>query len=327
MPRLGIVGATGIVGQELLALISDSKFADKPPKLAASSKSAGAKLDSAWGRLEVESVSERFFSQLDFCFFCVEPQVSQNWIPRALAKNVVCVDNSSAYRMNAAVPIVIPEVNGRILETRPQLIANPNCSTAQLTVALNPIHQAFGLKNVFVSTYQSVSGAGFEALKQLYAEAQSFSDAEADVEYEYFFNVRPLIGGCDQEGICQEELKIIQETRKILEQPELPIAVTTARVGVPRSHCQAVTFVTEKDCTVERLSTVLAEAENIVVTDDPVQLYPGMCSGRNTVSVGRIRANKYHQDKSFSIWVSADNLRKGAAHNALSIVETWCGVK
>jgi aspartate-semialdehyde dehydrogenase len=321
--RVGIVGATGIVGRELLMLLAESTIEVKEMRLSASPGSVGKRVSTHLGEQAIIELNEEFFAGMDLCFFCVSGDVSRRWVPVAAARGVMCIDNSSAFRMLAEVPIVVPEVNGDLLRTGPRIVANPNCCVAQLAVVLAPIHRQFGLEEVHLSTYQSVSGAGQRALEQLereLAEAVRFNSNQ------FLFNVIPQIGPCTDEGHCQEELKIIEETRKVLNCPCLPMTVTAARVGVFRGHCQAVSFRTCYQTTCEEIRENLREAANIRLVDDELGqefLQPVMVQHTNQVYVGRIRANTQHLSRSFSLWIAADNLRKGAAHNALSIAEVW----
>ena len=322
--RIGIVGATGIVGQELVAILAASSVQICELRLAASSKSVGKKVPTHLGECTLVELNTDFFRGLDFCFFCVSAAVSSKWVPAAASQGVVCVDNSSAFRMDAEVPIVVPEVNGELLAQRPQIIANPNCCVAQLTAALHPLNRKFGLEEVNVCTYQSVSGAGEEAMRQLATEAVNYPHLNW-CRGQYIFNIIPEIGPCDPNGHSLEEQKIIQETRKILQHPQLPIVANAARVPVFWGHCEGVSFVSRAPATASQIRQCLLNAPNIVLCDEGPQ--PVSVRGANSVFVGRIRQNIWHRQRSFSFWLVADNLRKGAAHNALSILETWCEMR
>ena len=324
--RIGIVGATGIVGQELINLLADSSVTVSEIRLSASTGSVGKRVVTHLGERTLTELNAEFFTALDFCFFCVSSDISRKWVPVAAARGAVCIDNSSAFRMEKGIPIIIPEVNGHLLQTRPRIISNPNCCVAQLCVALKPVATRFGLEELSLCTYQSVSGAGYKSMNQLASEV-SKAGSNKVVKGQFLFNVIPNIGPSDLSGTYQEELKIIQETRKILDLPNLPIAVTAARVPVYRGHCEAVSFITQEYPTTEQLRHCLSLAPNIRIIDDIAkneQPQPVSVQYTNHVYVGRIRKNSHHRERSYSIWVVADNLRKGAAHNALSIVETWC---
>lgn len=317
--RIGIVGATGIVGRELVSLLAASKIKATELRLSATAGSVGKMVATHLGEQRVTKLNADFFCGLDLCFFCVSAAVSEQWAPVARAQNVTCIDNSSAFRHQGDVPLVVPEVNGELLQRRPQLIANPNCCVSPLAAALSPIHRHYGLEDLCISTYQSVSGAGQAAIAQLQAELAAGPLANQRLD-QYLFNVIACIGSCNQEGHSQEEIKIIQELRKILDLPVLPIAVTAVRVPVLRCHCQAVTFITKRKASVEQIKRVLA-ARNVVISDAPPQ--PVSVGHSNEVYVGRIRENHYHHPQSYSLWLAADNLRKGAALNALNIAEHW----
>lgn len=323
--RIGIVGATGVVGRELVSIIGDSKLGPTELRLSASSKSVGKVIPTEVGEQSVSALNLNFFRNLDYCFFCVSTELSRKWVPEAVALGVKCIDNSSAFRMEPEIPIIIPEVNGHLLNRHPRVVANPNCCVAQLAVALNPISLHFGLEEVWVSSYQSVSGAGQWAIEQLQSEcAQSPKVCKPG---QFFLNILPSIGAVDEQGHSQEESKIVRETRKILNLPGLPMSVSSARVPVLRGHCLAVSIVTELSTSAEEMGRCLAGTENIVLTKDGLSPQPAMVQYTNQVYVGRIRANKFHKLRSYSFWVAADNLRKGAAHNALKIAEKWCTLK
>jgi len=327
--RIGIVGATGIVGQELLIILAEGSFTIRELRLSASSRSVGKRVLTHLGEQSIVELDEDYFRELDFCFFCVSCDVSRKWVPVAAARGVVCIDNSSAFRIEKDVPVIVPEVNGFLLKNRPRIIANPNCCVAQLTAALNPINTRFCFEEVSVCTYQSVSGAGNDALRQLLTEADCYPNLNMD-KGQLLFNIIPNIGSSDGSGHYQEEQKIIGETRKILGLPDLPMAVTAARVPVLRGHCEAVSFTTRYPATAEQIRQCLVNAPNIKIMDDiysNTHPQPVLAQHTNHVYVGRIRENSWHKERSFSIWVVADNLRKGAAHNALSIVEAWCEMK
>lgn len=324
--RIGIVGATGIVGRELVSILGDSSLKINELRLAASPASVAKAVQTHLGERAISELNPDFFGGLDFCFFCVSSLISKKWVPVAVSHGVISIDNSSAFRMYPDVPIVVPEVNGPLLSSHPPVVANPNCCVAQLTAALYPIAQQFGLEEVVVSSYQSVSGAGQQAVEQLNGEIYSFPDIPC-LPGQFLFNVLPVIGKTDDQGHSFEESKIVQETRKVLNLPGLAISATAARVPVIRGHCLAVSLVTEVGVPAEDIRRCFASAENIVLMEDSNYPQPITVQNTNQVYVGRIRANCFHKPRSFSMWVVADNLRKGAAHNALKIAETWCNAK
>lgn len=326
--RVGIIGATGIVGRELVKILADSDIKISQLKLSASPGSVQKRVQTHLGEQYIEELDENFFEELDLCFFCVSSDISRKWVPVAAARGAVCIDNSSAFRMEYNIPIIIPEVNGEMLKSNPQVISNPNCCVAQLAVALQPLNTEFGLEDVCVSTYQSISGAGQKAVEQVKKESSQYPNLD-NKRGQFLFNVIPCIGSCDKGGHCQEEDKIIKETRKILNLPTLPMAVTSVRVPVLRGHSLAVTFTIRKEAGEDEVRKLLAQSPNIIVEDNSENQFfpqPVTAQDTNTVFVGRIRANVDYKPKSFSMWVVADNLRKGAAHNALSIAEAWCSL-
>lgn len=322
MVRIGIVGATGMVGRELLTLLQTSRLKLREIRATASAASVGKTVAGPQGPVSVEPLVPEFFAGLDFSFFCTGTEISAAWIPRALSACTVVIDNSSAFRSDPRVPLLVPEVNGKLLSDKPRLIANPNCCVAQLTPVLAPIAKAYGLSEVTVTTYQAVSGAGMARTNALAADAELYPHCSSG-RGRLLFNILPAVGSVNKQGHSGEEEKIVVETRKILNQPRLPMAVTSARVPVFRSHCLAVTLSTECACTAADLEQVLSAAKNVAVVQgtgpEPVQ-----AAYSNCVFVGRIRANCYLRHRSFSLWIVADNLRKGAADNALSIAEHWC---
>lgn len=321
MVRIGIVGATGMVGQEMLALLGESKLAPEEIRASASASSAGKILPTPLGPVTVQQLTDTFFTDLNFCFFCAGTEVSRAWIPRALKAGTVVIDNSSAYRADPGVPLIVPEVNGYLLAGRPRLVANPNCCVAQLVPVLAPVAKAFGLLNVTIATYQAVTGAGYRPTRELETDAAQFPRSAPRAD-RLLFNVLPAIGAVDSWGHCEEEKKIVHETRKILNLPRLPVAVTSARVAVLRGHCLAVSLTTENNCSASGVVQALADAANVEVYGHGPQ--PVQAAFKNCVAVGRIRANTFWGERSFSLWIAADNLRKGAAHNALAIAEHWC---
>jgi len=319
--RIGIVGATGVVGRELLSIVADSRLGIAELRLSASSRSVGKKVITPWGELVLKELNQLFFEELDLCFFCVSSTISRRWVPVATTQGVICIDNSSAFRMEPNVPIIVPEVNADLLKNGPKIIANPNCCVAQLVPVLAAINREFQLEEVWVSTYQAVSGAGQNEQKQLEDEATSYPTSD---RHKYLFNVLAGIGDEDGRGHCQEEYKIIHETRKILVCPHLPMAVNTVRVPVFRGHSLAVSFRTHRSADVQTIQGCLALAENIVLASGD-ELLPTSVAGTDQVYVGRVRENTWHKDQSFSLWIVADNLRKGAAGNAAKILERWAG--
>jgi aspartate-semialdehyde dehydrogenase len=301
-PRIGVIGATGAVGEVTLALLAERGFQQVRPF--ASSRSAGSNVLYGDGELPVEEASADVLAagDLDLCFFSVGTEQSSELVPAAVRGGAVCVDKSSAFRLTDGIPLVIPEVNGERATAHDGIIANPNCSTIQLVCALAPLHAEAGLRSVRVATYQSVSGAGAERMEQLRAQSPADGDVVMDWEFE----------GDDSD----EESKLRAETRKILELPELPFSATCVRVPVLVGHSQAVWVETEEPLGADRAREILAAAPSVIVTERPTARE---AAGGDEVLVGRIREDT--AGDGLALWVVCDNLRKGAALNAIQIAE------
>ena len=301
-PRIGVVGATGAVGQVTLALLADRGFGQV--RAFASSRSAGSKISYGNSELEVEEATAEGLgsAELDLCFFSVGTGPSSELVPAAVAGGAVCVDKSSAFRLADGVPLVVPEVNGDRAPDHDGIVANPNCSTIQLVCALAPLHEAAGLRQVRVATYQSASGAGAARMEELRSQAPVDGDVVMDWDFV----------GDDSD----EESKLRSETRKILELPELPMSATCARVPVLVGHSQAVWVETQEPLSPDQARDVLAAAPSVRVTDRPTARE---AAGGDEVLVGRIRRDT--AGEGLALWVVCDNLRKGAALNAIQIAE------
>jgi len=334
--NVAIVGATGMVGRTLIKVLEERRFPFAQLKLLASSRSANTKIETASGVYTVEEAVPEAFAGVDLAFFSAGGTVSKNLAPEAVKRGAVVVDNSSAFRLEKDVPLVVPEVNPDALAGHNGIIANPNCSTIQLVVALQPLQKAAGLKRVVVSSYQAVSGAGKAALDELMAQSRAILDgkkdfprerfphAKAKVQHQMAFNMVPQIDVFADNDYTKEEMKIILETRKILSLPALKITSTTVRVPVFNGHSESVNVEFERPLSAAEAREVLRHAPGIVVIDDPSELaypMPVEIDGRDEVFVGRIR-----QDDSvpygINMWVVADNIRKGAATNSVQIAET-----
>src|SRR5690554_989456 len=332
--RVAIVGATGAVGQELIRILEERSFPVASLKLLASPRSAGSTLTFQGEALPVEALTAQAFQGTDLVFFSAGASVSQEYAPAALAAGATVIDNSSAFRMDEEVPLVVPEVNGHLLDEGPQLVANPNCSTTILVMALAPLRRAAGLRRVIVSTYQAVSGAGARAVEELKAQVRAWLEGrplEASIlpyrdgkrHRPIAFNLLPQCDRFDELGYTKEEWKLVHETRKILGDPDLPVTATTVRVPVLRSHSESVYLETERPLAVEEARTLLGETPGVQVLDDPEeQLYPTPLetSGQDPVFVGRIRKDPF-EERALTLWVVGDQIRKGAALNAVQIAE------
>jgi aspartate-semialdehyde dehydrogenase len=318
-PRVAVVGATGLVGQTMLAVLREREFPASEIVPFASERSAGMELD---GRV-VQSLSDESIQGFDIALFSAGASVSREWGPRFVDAGAVVIDNSSAFRRDPEIPLVVSEVNPHALERHRGLIANPNCSTMQLLVALAPIHRAAGIERLVVSTYQSVGGTGKKAIDELDTQAHtSLHGMEMPAPEVYpepiAFNVIGAAGNFAQgDDHTDEERKMMFETRKILEDESIGVAVTCVRVPVRIGHSEAVNIQTREPLSAEEARALLEEAPGLVVEDVPTPL---AATGRDEVFVGRIRDDPSHP-RALSMWIVADNLRKGAATNAVQIAE------
>ena len=299
MPRIGVIGATGAVGRVTIELLRERGHDDV--RYFASARSAGTEVD---GRVVEEATPEALCAgEFDLCFFSVGTSASRELVPHAVRGGAVCVDKSAAYRLEAGIPLVVPEVNGERALEHDGIVANPNCATIPLTMALKPLYEEAGLARVRLATYQSVSGAGAQAMEKLRLTEPGAADLAMDWAFE----------GDEFE----EESKLRAETRKILELPELPIAATCVRVPVMIGHAEAVWVETEEPVPPERARELYASSSGIRVTDFPT---PGEAAGSDDVLIGRIRRDPTTPN-GLQLFVVADNLRKGAALNAIQIAE------
>ncbi|MFQ5587265.1 MAG: aspartate-semialdehyde dehydrogenase [Nitrospiria bacterium] len=325
--NVAIAGATGAVGEEMLDILASRKFPIEKLRLFASERSAGKSYPFFDDELFVETLDAADFSQIDIILGATSSGLAKDYAPKALKAGCAIIDNSSAFRMEPLVPLVVPEVNGHLVTVNQPLIANPNCSTAQMVVALKPLHDAAGLRRVSVTTFQSVSGTGKEAIEELIAQTKailSFQEVKTKVYGEQIAFNCIVNWDCDPEtGDTEEESKIVAETQKILDVPDLPVTATTVRVPVFRSHGEAVTIETERKITPNEARALLSEAPGVTLIDDPSRkIYPTPLDavGQDNVYVGRIREDK-SAENGLHLWVVADNLRKGAALNAVQIAE------
>jgi aspartate-semialdehyde dehydrogenase len=319
--RVAVVGATGVVGTTMLGLLRERRFPAAEIVPFATQRSAGRRLD---GGLTVRALNDDAdLSGFDVALFSAGGGTSREWAPRFVDAGAVVVDNSSAWRRDPDIPLVVSEVNPHALERHRGLVANPNCSTMQLVVALAPIHRRAGIERLVVSTYQSVSGTGKKAIDELDAQARASLNGDEMPEPEVYpepiaFNVIGAAGNfADGDDHTDEERKMMFETRKILEDESIGVSVTCVRVPVRICHSEAVNVQTREPISPEQVRELLAEAPGVVVEDVPTPL---RAAGRDEVFVGRIRRDESHP-RAFSMWVVSDNLRKGAATNAVQIAE------
>jgi aspartate-semialdehyde dehydrogenase len=327
--NVAIVGATGAVGEQMREVLEEREFPVAELRLLASERSSGQFLPFKGKDLQVETLNEDSFDGIDLGLFSAGGTVSAQFASAALAAGAVVIDNTACFRMDPDVPLVVPEVNAsKIVEFQSRgIIANPNCSTIQMVIALKPIHDAAGIKRVIVSTYQSVSGAGRKAMEELSQQVQAlFNGREIVTEkfpHQIAFNCIPHIDAFVGGGYTKEEMKIINETRKILGEPDMPVTATAVRVPVFCSHSESVNVQTEKKLTAADVRAILREAPGVLVCDDPEKnVYPMAIDaiGKDATLVGRIREDNSIPN-GIHLWIVADNLRKGAAVNAVQIAE------
>src|SRR5579875_4409 len=325
--RVAIVGATGLVGREFLKVLAQRQFPVADLKLLASDRSAGARLEFQGTALPVEEATPQAFRGIDYALFSAGAEVSRQLAPAAAAAGAVVIDNSAAWRMEPTVPLVVPEVNPADAFQHQGIIANPNCSTIQMVVVLWPLHQASPLRRVIVDTYQSVSGTGSAAIDELTAQTRAVLDGQPATPRVYphpiAFNVLPHIDVFLDNGYTKEEWKMVQESRKIMHLPDLPISATTVRVPVYVGHAEAVHVEFAQPLAPEQARAILARAPGVVVQDAPQAAeypLPLAAAGRDEVFVGRIRRDA-SQRCGLALWIVADNVRKGAALNAVQIAE------
>lgn len=334
--HVAVLGATGAVGQQMIKTLEKREFPIKKISFLSSARSAGTVLK-FWGEdVVVEEATPDSFNGVDIALFSAGGSISKIFAPEAVKRGAIVIDNTSAYRMDEDVPLVVPEVNEQDLKLHKGIIANPNCSTIQMVVALEPIRKAFGLSKVIVSTYQAVSGSGTAAIQELHEQTKAIIHGEPfepqvlpvkgdKKHYQIAFNAVPQIDKFMDNGFTFEEVKMINETKKIMHMPELKVAATCVRLPIETGHSESVYFEVEREgLTATGIQEVLSSAAGIVLEDNPSeQIYPMPANavGKNDVFVGRIRKD-LDEDKGFHMWVVSDNLLKGAAWNSVQIAES-----
>ena len=325
--EVAIVGATGAVGAELIQLLEQREFPLRRLKLLASPKSAGKVLKFKGEEIPVEVLSQDSFKSIDIALFSAGAARSREYAPHAVNAGAVVIDNSSAFRMEPDVPLVVPEINPADIQKHRGIIANPNCTTIIALMALYPLHKVFRVKRVIASSYQAVSGAGAKAIDELLQQTKSFLAGEAAAPevfpHTIAFNVLPQVDVFLENGYTKEEVKFVNESRKIMHHPTLRASITCVRVPVFRAHSIAIHAEFEQPISVERARDVLAKFPGLELVDDPsTKKYPMplLVAGKNNCQVGRIRADSA-LDNGIAFWVCGDQLLKGAALNALQIAE------
>ncbi|ARF18500.1 aspartate-semialdehyde dehydrogenase [Sporosarcina ureae] len=333
--NVAIVGATGAVGTKILEKLVERNFPATSIKLLASKRSAGNEIEAGGKTYIVQETTPEAFEGIDIAFFSAGGSISEKFAQDAVKSGAVVIDNTSAFRMDPNTPLVVPEVNPHELKNHSGIIANPNCSTIQMVAALKPIKDQYGLNKLIVSTYQAVSGAGVEAIDELAEQSKQFTDrseiaaevlpsASAKRHYPIAFNAIPQIDSFDESGYTLEELKMINETKKIFSDQNMSVAATCVRLPVVSGHSESVYIeIDHDDVTVKDIQSLLENAPGIVLQDDPAsQLYPMplYAEDKDEVFVGRIRKD-LDNPKGFHLWIVSDNLLKGAALNSVQIAE------
>ena len=331
--RVAIAGATGAVGQTMLSILAERNFPVRGLRLLASERSEGKVLHFKGEEVKVEQLTERSFEGIELALFSAGASRSKEFAPEAVRAGALVVDNSSAFRMDPTVPLVVPEINPEAARRHSGLIANPNCTTVVTVMALKPLHEAAKVRRVIVSSYQAVSGAGAQALEELKQQVLAWvkgEPAEAKVfPHPIAFNLIPQVDVFEASGYTREEMKLVHETRKILEDETMRIAATTVRVPVWVAHSVSVTAETERKVTVEEARRLFASFPGLKLWDDPANRQypmPIVATGKDECYIGRIRED-LSSDTGLTFWVVGDQLRKGAALNAIQIAELVLGVK
>lgn len=325
---IAVVGATGAVGRIILQLLEARKFPFEKLKLLASPRSAGKQVTVAGRTWTIEALRPDSFDDVDLAIGSTPDETAKEFVPWALQRGTVVVDESGFWRMDPTVPLVIPEVNPQALRRHNGLIASPNCSTTQMVVALKPLHDAARVRRVVVSTYQATSGAGVAGSRDLEGATKARCNGQGDYAYECFphpiaFNLIPQIGSHKHAGYTSEEMKLVYETRKILEDESIQVCPTAVRVPVVNCHSESIVVETEKKLTADEARALFESFPGIVVVDDLANKrypMPQECDGRDEVFVGRIRED-LSSPNGLAFWCVSDNLRKGAATNAVQIAE------
>jgi len=325
--RVAVVGATGAVGNMMIQVLEERNFPVSEITLLASARSVGKQLRYRGQNVSVAELREDSFKGLDFALFSAGGSISKKFAPLAAQAGCVVIDNSSAFRMDPKVPLVVPEVNPHAVANHPGIIANPNCSTIQMVVALKPIHDAAGIKRIVVTTFQAVSGTGKRAIEELRQQVVDLA-AGKEVSHSVYphriaYNCLPHIGAFLDNGFSEEEMKMVNETRKIFEDQGIGVCATTVRVPVYYGHSEAVNLETRKPISADEARAVLARAPGVRVVDDLSQAQYPMpidAEGQDATLVGRIRRDP-SVENGLVMWIAADNIRKGAATNAVQIAE------
>ncbi len=324
---LALVGATGAVGRLIRQLLEEREFPIEKVKFLASARSAGKTLTFRGAPIEVEELRPEAFDDIDLCIASTPDEIAKEFVPWAVERKTVVVDESNAWRMDPTVPLVVPEVNAEAIQTHQGIIASPNCSTTQMVVAMKPIHDVARIRRVVVSTYQATSGAGVAGEKDLVDGTRARLESNS-YEYQAFqhpiaFNVIPQIGSEKHAGYTSEEMKMVWETQKIFGDDSIQVCPTCVRVPVENCHSESILLETEQKVTVDQAQQLFEKADGIVVVDDlnsSQYPMPNTCSDKDPVYIGRVRED-LSSPNGLAFWCVSDNLRKGAATNAVQIAE------
>jgi aspartate-semialdehyde dehydrogenase len=320
--KLAIVGATGLVGQEILKVIEERNVEFSQLFMVASPRSIGKKIHFKGKEYSVIGMEEAVSIKPEVAIFSAGGGTSLEWAPKFAEAGTIVIDNSSAWRMHPKHKLIVPEINANVLRIDDRIIANPNCSTIQMVLALAPLHQSYGLKRLVISTYQSVTGTGKDAVDQMMQE-RAGKDGNGTYPYRIDLNVLPHIDVFQENAYTKEEMKMVHETRKILQDDSIGITATAVRIPVIGGHSESINVEFHQDFNLEEVKSLLSDTEGIVLEDDVENLVypmPMNAHGRDEVFVGRLRRDE-SQANTLNMWVVADNLRKGAATNAVQIAE------
>jgi aspartate-semialdehyde dehydrogenase len=320
--KVAVVGATGLVGTKMLQVLAERNFPVTELIPVASEKSVGKEVEFKGKKYKVMSADDAIAAKPAVALFSAGGSTSLEWAPKFAAAGITVIDNSSAWRMDPSKKLVVPELNADVLTAEDKIIANPNCSTIQMVVALNPLHKRYHVKRIVVSTYQSVTGTGVKAVAQLQNERKGIQ-GEMAYKYPIDLNAIPQIDVFLENGYTKEEMKMVNETRKIMRDDDIRVTATTVRIPVMGGHSEAVNVEFENDFDLNEVRAILSEAPGVIVVDDPAaQQYPMPRNSqeKDDVFVGRLRRDE-SQPKTLNMWVVSDNLRKGAATNAVQIAE------
>lgn len=326
--KIAVVGATGMVGEVMLKVLEERNFPVTELIPVASEKSVGKKIQFKGKDYTIYSMKEAVEARPHIAIFSAGGGTSLEWTPKFAEKGTFVIDNSSAWRMEPNIPLVVPEINAHVITKEDKIIANPNCSTIQLVMAIYPLHQKFGLKRMVVSTYQSVSGTGKAAVDQLNNEMKaelnsSTEEVERVYPYQIFKNALPHCDVFSDDDYTKEELKLMNEPKKIMNAQDIKITATAVRIPVQGGHSESVNVEFEKDFSLDEVRSILSQTSGVTLQDDVANLEYPMCyysEGKDDVFVGRLRRDN-SQDNAMNMWIVSDNLRKGAATNAIQIAE------